>query len=154
MPIEPSDPGDSTYQTYELIHCDGRSRPSETTTSSVSTATMARSSVNKDLDYEAAPCGTNSECSVRVRITGWKTDDENANESVQVDHWWPETQARSSTITINDVNETPSYAGTQTRYVAENAWRLEADDTYKRDTKTGKPATRGSTLAEPPHCSQ
>ena len=45
----------------------------------------------KELDYEAAPtlcpAGTTaSMCSVMVTITGWKTDDEDANESVQVGH--------------------------------------------------------------------
>ena len=81
-------------------------------------------------------------CSVNVEITGWKTDEEDRNESVQVG----QDTTDVFTITITDVNEAPSYAASQTRYVAENAWKLEDDDSYKRDTKTGKPATLGSTL--------
>ena len=144
MPIEPDDPGDSTYQTYELIHGTDEEVLEDDYFFRIH-RDDGQIYVNKDLDYEAAPCGINSQCSVRVRVIGWKTDDE-TNESVQI----PLLPANTSTpfdITISDVNEAPSYAGPQTRYVAENAWRLEADDSYKRDEKTGKPATLGSSLA-------
>ena len=51
---------------------------------------------------------------------------------------------------ISDVNETPSYSDTQTRYVAENASKLEGQWNRTRycirDTKTGKPATLASSL--------
>ena len=143
-PIEPSDPGDSTYQTYELL--DGTDADA---TGNSAYFRIHRDDgqiyVNDELDYEAAPCGTDSACSVMVTITGWKTDDEDANESVQVG----QSTTNEFDIMISDVNETPSYAGTQTRYVAENAWKLEGEEPNEvlvRDTKTGKPATLGSTL--------
>ncbi len=135
QPIKPSNPGDSTYQIYDLVvdaaghsayfdihHDDGQIY------------------VDKELDYEATPtlCAANV-CSVTVTITGLKTNDE--GNSVVVGMATTGTIA----ITITDVNETPSYAGTETRYIAENAWKLEGQE-YKRDRKTGKPATLGSSL--------
>ena len=138
MPIQPEDSGDSTYQTYELL--DGTDGPGDSAYFRIH-RDDGQVYVNKELDYEARPttiCG-NNECSVNVEITGWKTDDEgNTVEAGQ------DTTGEFD-ITITDVNEAPSYSMSQTRYVAENAWKLENEE-YKRDTKTGKPATLGSTL--------
>ena len=135
--IEPTDPGDSTYQTYKLndaTDSDGHSAYFRIHRDD------GQIYVNKEFDYEATPtlCAANV-CSVTVTITGLKTDDD--GNSVVVGTATTGTIA----ITITDVNEAPSYTGTETRYVAENAWKLEGQE-YKRDTKTGKPVTLGSTL--------
>ena len=53
----------------------------------------------------------------------------------------PRPQPARSTSTITDVNEAPSYAGTQTRYVAENAWKVEGvepNEELKRDDQDGQ----------------
>ena len=137
-PIQPTDPGDSTYQTYALNDATANSGHSDYFRIHRDDGQIY---VNKELDFEATPtlCAANV-CSVTVTITGLKTDDEGNSVIVGT------AITGAIAITITDVNEAPSYSGTQTRYVAENAWKLQADDSYERDMKTGKPATLGSTL--------